>query len=155
PGRDAVGIGYVTADARDVNELHTEVDVVPGLAESERNRLRFGDPRHARIVCRRIGLLILIVGSEERRDVAAGDRTDHAGDGRCPPAAPASAAPTAAPAATAASCRAAEWQIDTRLRIDVVVAGHQPPHAVLTLIVGLGGAGRCETLIALLILIPK
>ena len=58
-------------------------------------------------------------------------------------------------AASASACGPGEWEVHARLRVHVIVAGHQPPDAELAEVVGLRRTRRREAAFTLLVLITK
>src|SRR5262249_22154468 len=122
--RRSISVGHLAGDARRPDELQHEADVERFLADAERYFRRIDHGGDAGVVGRRVGDRLFFTaerGAESAAEPAAsltiGPRT----------------AGSAEPAASE-DRRAAEA---AGRRGDVVVAGHQPPDAVLPLVVGL------------------
>ncbi len=139
PRGAAVRIGHVAGDARRPHQLQIEIHVEHFLTDADGNRTCLLDRRHAGIVGWGVVQLLLVVSSRGRR--ARSRRT-------ATPSASAAWTKSAGPAGPESTRSAA-----ARDRVDVVVARHQPPHTILTAIVGLPVAGRRQAAIALLILV--
>ncbi len=151
--RRAVRIHHAPGHARGAHQLHADVDVQHFLAHADGDRPRVVDRRRARVIRRRVvdRLRIVVRAAEDHAGVAGGNRGPHRRHlGR---------------RAASRTSTAAEWPArhrpgatttrvgQARQRVDVVVAGHQAPHAILAAVVRLPGTRRRQPAIALHVLV--
>ena len=140
--------------------MKLERDVEQLLADAQRHRFCLVHRSDAGIIRRRIRHRIAVVLSGERSDTAqAASARSAASRSTTRSSAATSAAATspgasAAPAAAVGRAEQAAQRLDDAAesaagRGDVVIARHEPPHAVVALVVGLRRADRNQPSIAL------